>query len=277
MPDDASTPYKRRKSAKDRLSKLFRDPDKFNVIHYSCQSFYGEQVATSRRVTSISVLNVGSQQQTSFSIHMTAEHLRARPRRNAPALDPIHEHYDEIEKQLLTDFYEFVKDQLEAVWLHWNMRDTAYGFPAIEHRFRTLGGTPEPVPSSRLFNLADALTTFYGRGYIEHPHMYKLIERNGVTAKDLLSGQEESDAFDNYEYVKLHYSTLRKVQAIATLAELQQDGKLKTDAKFWARDGSTPAAFVDDITAATWFRSGSIVLWVVAIAGLIIALVKSIS
>jgi hypothetical protein len=34
-------------------------------------------------------------------------------------------------------------------YVHWNMRDVNYGFQAIEHRFRVLGGEPYIVEDAR--------------------------------------------------------------------------------------------------------------------------------
>ena len=277
MANDSSTAAKRRAQAKRRLGSLFRDADNFHIIHYSCESFYGQSLGTSRRVTSISILNIGSQQQMSFSIHTTAENLRAaKGRRQRLVVDSIRDHYDEIERAMLTEYFGFLEAHPNAHWLHWNMRDTAYGFKAIEQRFKSLGGTPHQVPTSHLFNLADALTAIYGKSYVGHPHMYSLIKLNDVTDKDLLTGVEEAEAFENQEYVKLHFSTLRKVQAIATLAQLQQDGKLKTKASFWQRHGATPAGIIDDWTSSWLYRGATLFVLVGSFVSLMVALIRSV-
>ena len=40
-------------------------------------------------------------------------------------------HYDELEKRILTAFFEYAKGRLDYTWLHWNMRDSNYGFAAL--------------------------------------------------------------------------------------------------------------------------------------------------
>lgn len=240
---------------------MYSDSDNFHVIHYSCETFYGDALDTSRRVTSISVLNVGSQQQTAFSVHLSAEQLKAATKK--PKLNPddsVSDHYNLIEKEMLKDFYSYVSSHPNARWLHWNMTNTGYGFLAIEQRYKALGGEPVQIPSSHLYNLADALVSIYGKNYIGHRRLYNLIALNKVTDLDMLSGEEEARAFESKEYLKLHSSTLRKVQAIYMLAELEQDGKLQTEASWWASHGATVSGVIDDWTASWYFRGAALVL-----------------
>src|SRR5215217_3461189 len=131
----------RRNNARKQLQQLFATPEHLNVVHYSCESFYDNLGGGSRRVTSIAVLNAGSGQTRSFSIHQVAEQLRVPP-------GHIAEQYDRIENAMLEGFYQYVQNRPDDHWLHWNMRDSNYGFPAIAHRFEVLGGAPAIVPES---------------------------------------------------------------------------------------------------------------------------------
>lgn len=60
-----------------------------------------------------------------------------------------------------------------------------------------------------------------------------------ITAKDLLDGQGEADAFDNKEFVKLHQSTLRKVDVFCNFLGRTLDGSLITKATWWEMDGGS--------------------------------------
>ena len=62
--------------------------------------------------------------------------------------------------------------------------------------------------------------------------MEKLIEKNNIKAKDYLSDQQEAAAFDNQEYVKLHMSTLRKVDVFANLLNRAINNTLKVNSKW---------------------------------------------
>ncbi len=108
-------------------------PEYTIVIHYSCESFYDRADGSSPRITSIAVYNIGSGQTNSFSIHQKAE-IKKYSRND------IEKHYEELEKLMLDDFYDFVKLHEKYNWLHWNMRDINYGFQAIAHRYKVLGG-----------------------------------------------------------------------------------------------------------------------------------------
>ena len=68
--------------------------------------------------------------------------------------------------------------------------------------------------------------------YVGHPRMERLLERNGIKAKDYLSGHQEAEAFENHEYVKLHMSTLRKVDVFANLLNRSINNTLKVNSKW---------------------------------------------
>ena len=144
----------------------------------------------------------------------------------------IESHYDELEKAMLDEFFEYAKEHKTFFWIHWNMRDMNYGFKAIEHRYSVLGGEPYKIPDTNKIDLARQLINCYGVGYAGHPRMEKLLEQNGIRAKDYLNGQQEADAFANREYVKLHMSTLRKVDVFANILNRAVNNTLKVNSKW---------------------------------------------
>lgn len=195
------------------------------VIHYSCESFYDRPGGKSPRITSIAVRNLKSGQTTSFSIHQIAE------RDKKSTAEDIEANYDELEKRMLKEFYEYVEKHANHTWLHWNMRDINYGFAAIAHRYKVLGGKPCDIHESKLCDLARMLVGLYGVGYAGHPRLAWLVERNKISDRDFLSGEEEAKAFENREYVKLHQSTLRKADILANIVARVAAGDLKTNAR----------------------------------------------
>lgn len=208
--------------AKNKLAELMSKADQVIVIHYSCESFYDRTDGSSPRITSIAVRNLESAQTTSFSIHQIAE------RKGFSASD-LEQHYDELEKLMLDEFYDYVRRHGSHIWLHWNMRDINYGFPAIAHRYKVLQGEPEDVNESKLVDLSRLLIAIYGVSYIQHPRLPSLVEKNSITHRDFLDGKAEAEAFINKQYVKLHQSTLRKVDVLANIVERATDGSLKTN------------------------------------------------
>ncbi|WP_221644688.1 MULTISPECIES: hypothetical protein [unclassified Nostoc] len=130
---------------------------------------------------------------------------------------------------MLDEFYNYVRHHASHIWLHWNMRDINYGFPAIAHRYKVLQGEPEEISESKLVDLSRLLIAIYGISYIQHPRLNSLVEKNSITYRDFLDGKGEADAFINKEYVRLHQSTLRKVDVLANIVERTANGSLKTN------------------------------------------------
>lgn len=247
--------YKGWKRAKHQLNELFQTPEHVVVIHYSCESFYDRDNPRSPRVTSIAIRNLDTGQTKSFSIHLVAE------RRNV--LDSIDEHYDELEREMLDGFFQAVRERQHCRWLHWNMRDANYGFEALENRIRALGGQPVAnVPEEKRVDLSRILVAIYGVGYIGHPRIEKLMEKNSITAKDFLTGKQEADAFENKQFLKLHQSTLRKVDIFANFAERAHAGRLKSLATWWQMNGRSVKA------VGEWAREHWLIGSIIVVIGL---------
>lgn len=217
--------YARHNSARKIFCEIDRNPQNYLIIHYSCESFYDIKDGHTPRITSIAVYDYATAQTDSFSIHKMAEKTHVE-------IVDIESHYDELEKSMLDDFFEYAKEHGTYFWIHWNMRDMNYGFKAIEHRYSVLGGKPYKIPDTKKIDLARQLINCYGVGYAGHPRMEKILELNGIKAKDYLTGQQEADAFANREYVKLHMSTLRKVDVFANILNRAINNTLKVNSKW---------------------------------------------
>lgn len=253
---------RQRKRARDQLTTLFDRADQVLIIHYSCESFYDRPDGASPRITSIAIRNLDSGQTTSFSIHQMAE-------RQTVSKDAIEQQYDDLERLMLNDFYEYVRLHGSHTWLHWNMRDINYGFQALAHRYRVLGGQPIDIYDSKLVDLSRLLYTIYGAAYIGHPRLQKLLEKNHMTHQDMLPGAEEAAAFDRKEYVKLHQSTLRKVDTFETIAERAHHGFLKTNTTWQQTIRDYPEA-LGEVLQQHWIATT--LAFVSAIAGIVVIL-----
>lgn len=217
-----------RKAALSALHDIRRNAKSTFVIHYSCESFYETHEGSTARVTSIAVRNLATGQTYSFSIHKIAEQEGHRPA-------TIPQQYDDLERKMLGEFYEFVRNHSGFTFVHWNMRDANYGFPALEHRYKVLKGTPFVIADDKRFDLARAMVAIYGRGYIDHGNegrFLNIARYNNITDRDALNGAQEAAAFTEQEYVKLHQSTLRKVDMMANLFERAEDRSLQTKARW---------------------------------------------
>jgi hypothetical protein len=192
----AVNPRKQR-VAKSYLDKLFADSETVWVVHYSCESFYDRVDGRSPRITSIALRKLSSGQTVSFSIHQAAE-------RDGVSLNYIEEHYDALERRMLDEYFTHISSHRGMRYLHWNMRDINYGFAALEHRYKVLGGEPFVVDDKDKFDLSRLFIEIYGVGYVSHPRLENLLKLNSIKPRDFLSGKEEAAAFDSKKFVALH-------------------------------------------------------------------------
>jgi hypothetical protein len=237
----AVSQLKRRREAWERIDQIMREPSMVNVVHYSCESFYGPGRADSPRVTSIAVRNLGSRQNRSYSISLIAEREQVKKA-------DIPTEYNRLERIMLEEFFELVAQQAGHFWVNWNMRDSIYGFPALEHRCRVLGGSYHRLANSQQVDLAALAPALYGVDYVPVPRLENIVDLNNITKRDFLSGSEEPSAFAAGEFVKLHLSTLRKVDIISDILNRMWDRTLKTNATWRAKYGPSIVGFVEATT-----------------------------
>jgi len=212
-----------REEGLNQLKDILKDKNKSLIIHYSCESFITSHGNTPR-ITSICIRYLGTAQTKSFSIHLQAQ-FDKKDFNNLTDLD-----YDELEKKMLDDFYKFAERHKDFKWVHWNMRDSNYGFDAIANRFRILGGKAFEIDEDRKYDFPRILGKIYTYGYEKNKpdgRLLNLATRNNISTIDALKGIDESTAFDNKEYLKLHKSTLRKVDLIDSLIDRTDKNELK--------------------------------------------------
>ncbi len=252
----------RQKQAWKILDQIFIERDNTFVVHYSCETFYDRPEGRSPRITSIAIRRLGSGQTVSFSIHQVAE-------RSSVPFAEITAQYDELERAMLDEYYQFIGSHRGANFLHWNMRDINYGFAAIDHRYRVLKGEPVQIDEAKKFDLSRLLIDIYGVGYADHPRLSSLQELNSIKPLDVLSGKEEADAFERQGYAALHRSTLRKVDVLSNIANRAHDRALKTRTTKWEMHGGHWRTAIGWVAENRWFQ---VVAGVASIVGLLLTL-----
>lgn len=214
-------------NAKEKLKILKNNEQNLFIVHYSCQNLNDNNENYSPRITSIAVFHVGSETMHSFSIHLIAE-IKDIDRNS------INEHYDSLENEMLKQFFNFISENNDGLWLHWNMSNINYGFEALAHRYKVLSKLEaKKIPDSKRYNLSTLILSLYGKNCIDHPRMKNLMKLNGGEHRDNLSGKEEVDAFTAKEYIKLHKSTMSKVYWFHQIYLLLQKNKVKVHNKNW--------------------------------------------
>ena len=209
------------------LNELTKEKNKSLIIHYSCESFITTHGKTPR-VTSICVRNLGTGQTKSFSIHLQAQFVK-KDINNLTDND-----YDDLEKLMLASFYEYAQGHRDHKWIHWNMRDSNFGFEAISNRYKILGWVPFEIDEDRRYDFPRVLGKIFTYGFEKNKpdgRLLNLANRNNISLLDVLKGAEEAAAFDNKEYLKLHKSTLRKVDIIDSIIERTDKSELKVNVK----------------------------------------------
>ena len=176
----------------------------------------------------------------------------------AQLVKTLEEKYDDLEKAMLNEFFDHIHNHNGYTWVHWNMRDINYGFEAISHRARVLGIEPQEVPEDNRFDFARCLIEIYGKAYAGHPRLQSLMKLNLISNMDALSGEDEATAFAQKQYVKLHMSTLRKVDVMSSLFTLASNKTLKTRMP-WKQGWAVALA-----AALVWLQSH----WVATVIGI---------
>jgi len=243
-------------SAKRILNELYSNQENILVVHYSCESFYNIKDGRTPRITSIAFRYLNSGQTESFSIHKVAE-------KTGVAFDQITENYDSLEKSMLKEYFKFLQEHKSFKFIHWNMRNVNYGFQAIEHRYEVLGSKPYKIEDSKKFDLARIIQSRYSAKYATHPRLPNLMNANKMSKKNFLLGSEEAEAFDNKEYVKLHQSTLRKVDVFDDILKRSAEGLLKTNSNWNDIYGISPQG-IFELTKENWIAGVAYaLLWVI--------------
>jgi len=230
----ASARFKKRQKAKEIIKDISESPSDYLIIHYSCESFFDLPEGNTPRITSIAVRYLRNAQTKSFSIHKVAELKNIAP-------TDINRNYNELEKAMLEDYYNFVSTHLDYKWIHINMRNINFGFEAINHRYRVLGGEPVTINDNQKIDLARILVDHYGKNYSPHPRFESLYNINKITMADFMNGEQEANAFREGDYVGLHRSTLRKVDNMNNVITLSYENDLKTQNNIFKIYGITPS------------------------------------
>jgi hypothetical protein len=166
---------------------------------------------------------------------------------------------------MLKDFFEYIKQDRQLIYLHWNMRDSQYGFHALSNRFSVLtGAKPEyEIPVTNQLNIARLLEDYYGLNYVDDPKMKNIINHNPeIKPKFILDGLEEANAFDERRYNDLHRSTLSKVRLFNNILNLVSDKKLKVSTTRLKAFGISPQVLFEMVRDTWWWGILSFLLGV---------------
>ncbi|WP_199560065.1 hypothetical protein [Sphingomonas psychrotolerans] len=193
------------------------------VLHYIGATF----ASAERRVTAVAARNMGTGVTHCFEVE--AE-LRGA------AIDPMAasaEQLDKAERRLLDAFYAFARAHPNHFWLHWNMRNSVFGFLGLENRYRELGGYPAAIPDGYRLDLADRLADIHGDSYADTANRLRsLADINGIPLPHLVDGQPQGEALERREFGVGTRSLLNRIDVMYVVATRTLEGRLKTATTF---------------------------------------------
>jgi len=186
-------------------------------ISYACTNF--NQVEKPVRITSI-VVNI-----MNTSCERTFDYIIC----NSGSLSGLKEcELDEIERRMLDKFFEFATPYRNSIWIHWNMRNSKYGFEKIINRYCSLGGVLDKEYFKNEFDLAWAFKKIYGSDYVKDPRFENICKLNGLAMFDFEKGENEAVLFEHGKYDLISHSKLRKIHCMTSLFDMAIHGTLKT-------------------------------------------------
>jgi hypothetical protein len=198
------------KALKQKLTVLEEGLNGIYIIHYSCESFLDVKQG-SPTIVSIAIKELCSGQILTFALSdfVTEEHM-------------------------LESYFQFLNNNREKLFVHWNMNDTVYGFEAIRNRYKQLTKKQGiSIPGGQLFDLDDLVEKKYGKRYAAHPKLYNLAQINRYSILGFRTGKDEAELFKQSAYFENKLSTIRKVNIIANILEdLLSDKLLTNNRKF---------------------------------------------
>ena len=215
------------RKAVEALDRIRKHRKRCLIVHYACQSLYDDKDTHSPRIANIVVKDYDSDQTFSFAFHLVAEKLGI-------AKADIVNRMDDVERRLLEDFFDFVRQHPGNIWLHWNMTNLVFGFETLAHRYSVLTEKNAPsIDMENRINLAEVVAGRYGPNYADVPHIPALMELNGGIKRDFVPGAEEVHLFEQQEFARLHSSTMAKVGFFREVVDKLLDRKLKTQGAGW--------------------------------------------
>ena len=173
-----------------QIKQIRQSPEFVRSIHYSCESWY----TVKDRPVAISCISVGTfTDRGVFSFSQSDFKERS-------------------EEVLLEKFYEHIRSIPDAIFVHWNMNSSDFGFEAINNRWRFLTGKEPPyrIPVDRVVDLDELLGDTFGSGYIDHPKFSSILLLNSFTKRFILTGKEESEKFTAGDHGDIKRSTTEK-------------------------------------------------------------------
>lgn len=225
-----TTTPERRKAARDEIARALQSRHHAYVLHYVGESF----TTPAYRVTAIAARNLGTGATECFEIESVLRSLGLDP------LTATAAELDRAERKILEAFFKFVRDHKNFYWLHWNMRNSAFGFQGLQNRVRALGGRAANIPENQRVDLGARMIDIYGDSYAEPTNRLRaLAQTNGLALPHLMDGASQAQAIRQRDFAAATRSLLNRVDVMYAVATKAHEGTLKTQSAFRDRVAAT--------------------------------------
>ncbi len=216
-----TTTLERRKAAQDEIAHALQSRRHAYVLHYVGESFE----TPAYRVAAIAARNLGTGATESFDIESILRGAAIDPSRASVA------ELDQAERRMLEAFFKFVREHKNYYWLHWNMRNSTFGFQGLENRVRALGGRATIIPESQRVDLGARMVDLFGDNYAAPINRLRsLATINQLPLPHLLDGPQQAEAMQRRDYASATRSLLNRVDVMYAVATKAHEGSLKTKA-----------------------------------------------
>lgn len=217
------------KEANGIIGDYVKKKSNYIFIHYARQNCFADAYEKGPRIIAIVAMNAESEQFAVFSLKKSAE------KEGNDFFKLSETEQDQVEHNMLHDFFEYYNKNNDKIWLHWNMKNNNFGFSAIEDRFRSLKGNPHPFDDGKLINISVLLKKKYGINYAKDNmwngklmgKMYDIFVLNHITDSNILDGEREIIEYILKNIIPIEQSVLGKLKAFKIIMEKTADNVLK--------------------------------------------------
>lgn len=251
---DMNIRLRQREEVKTLFSDIRHNPKKYLFIHYSSEDI-NENSGVAKSF-SVCISHIDESGIKTFSVLDEALIRKIK-------VEDIGNNYDMLELEMLKKFFEYIKafDPKYHILLHWNMKNSSYGFDALTLRYQILSNDDA---YNTLFDeftkidISSELIKLFGTNYTEKEektadninHKSKgridyLIEKNSLNSP--AAKKFTKSLLNEGKFQELHISFYARYEAILHIIIYALEGRLKTNRNIIDRYGFNPAGIFEAI------------------------------
>ena len=252
---DMNIRLRQREEVKTLFSDIRHNPKKYLFIHYSSEDI--AENSGMAKAFSICVSHIDESGIKTFSVLDEALIRKIK-------VEDIGNNYDMLELEMLKKFFEYIRlfNPEHHKLLHWNMKNSSYGFDALILRYQILSNDDAYNTLFDEFtkiNISSELVKLYGETYIDKPRIDGLIKKNHIEGYHL--DKFNKSLLNEGKYNDLHLSFNARFEAMLSIINFALDDRLKTNHNFIGRYGFNPAGFYELIKSSWIWALGGAVVW----------------